>query len=79
MPFKIYKIFRSIFRLTLTEPISSVYDVVSRLLNFLLNSLDSESMSITFCTNAFCSDILTARFATAFEAKINFGRDKLMA
>lgn len=66
---------------------NSAYDAVSVFVSFLARWLSvgarldlvSVSIRITFCTNAFFSDILMARLATAFDAKINFGRDRLMA
>lgn len=66
------------FSLTFTDPTSSEYNVVSGL-NCLSLSLNSESIRITFCTNAFFPDILVARCTAIFEEKISFGRDKLIA
>lgn len=65
--------------LTLTELIRPEYDVTSLFVNFFAVRSISVSMKIIFRTNAFFSDILTPRLTTDFEAKINFGRDKLIA
>lgn len=72
--------FTFITSLTLIEPINSEYEMVSFVESLLLICLlPFISISMTFFTNAFFPEILSARGATAIEAKINFGRDKFTA
>lgn len=65
---------------TLIELINSKYEMVSFVESLLfICLLPFSSMSMTFLTNGFFPEILSARGATAIDENINFGRDKLIA
>lgn len=61
------------------ELISSEYEVVSFVFNFMPFFAAFDSINITFLMNGFDLEMLNARGATIPEAKINFGCDNLMA